>query len=78
MNDTRNIAVGGHDDLLSPEQAAQVLRKSLSTLSRWRAEKKGPAYIKNGGTIEYRRSDLENYRLRQLRLVPQAPLAVAR
>jgi Helix-turn-helix domain len=78
MNDTRNIAVGGHDDLLSPEQAAEALRKSLSTLSRWRAEKKGPPYIKNGGTIEYRRSDLENYRLRQLRLAPPTLLTLAR
>jgi Helix-turn-helix domain len=78
MNDTRNSTVGGRDDLLSPEQASEVLRKSLSTLSRWRAEKKGPPYIKNGGTIEYRRSDLENYRLRQLRPAPQTLLALAR
>jgi hypothetical protein len=59
-----------YDDLLSPEQAAEILNKSPSTLSRWRAEKIGPAFIKNGGTVEYRRSDLEDYRLRCRKLVP--------
>jgi hypothetical protein len=74
----REPALAGYDDLLSPEQAAEILRKSTSTLSRWRTEKIGPPYIKNGGTIEYRRSDLEDYRLRQRRLIPETALALAR
>jgi Helix-turn-helix domain len=66
-----------YDDLLSPEQAAEILHKSTSTLSRWRAEKIGPAFIKNGGTIEYRRSDLEDYRLRCRKLAPALQSATA-
>jgi predicted site-specific integrase-resolvase len=77
MSDTRETALAGHDDLLSPEQAATILRKSTATLSRWRTAGLGPPYIKNGGSIEYRRSDLEDYRLRHRRLVPATTFAVA-
>jgi hypothetical protein len=79
MSDMREPALAGDDDdLLSPEQAAEILDKSPSTLSRWRSEKIGPPYIKNGGTIEYRRGDLKDYRLRQRRLVPERAPVLAR
>jgi predicted site-specific integrase-resolvase len=71
MTHEREIAhAKAHDDLLTPNQAAEILRKSPATLSRWRTEGIGPSYIKNGGAVEYRRSDLEEYRLRQRRLLP--------
>ena len=76
MTNTRDTALAG-PNLLSPEQAAKILRKSPSTLSRWRAEKIGPTFIRNGGTIEYLLSDLEEYRLRQRRLVPRQALLSA-
>jgi predicted site-specific integrase-resolvase len=78
MSDTREIAPGGAPaDLLTPDQAAEILRKSLGTLSRWRTHGIGPSYIKNGGTVEYRRSDLEEYRERQRRLVPAQAVSLA-
>jgi hypothetical protein len=33
-------------------------KKSLRTLQRWRAEGYGPAYLRIGGTIFYRLSDV--------------------
>jgi predicted site-specific integrase-resolvase len=79
MNDTREIAPGGApDDLLTPEQAAEILRKSPATLSRWRTDGIGPSYIKNGGAVEYRRCDLEEYRERQRRLIPAQAISLAR
>jgi hypothetical protein len=71
MSEQRETALAGRDDLLSPEQAAEILRKSPSTLSRWRAQGIGPPFVRNGGTIEYFRSDLEDYRLRHRQLVPE-------
>ena len=78
MSDTRELAPAmAPDDLLTPEQAAKILRKSPATLSRWRTDGIGPSYIKNGGAVEYRRSDLEEYRLRQRRLAPSQALLSA-
>lgn len=71
MSDQSKSANALHDELLSPQQAAEILRKSPSTLKKWRAQRMGPPYIQNGGTIEYLLSDLEDYRLRFRRLVPK-------
>jgi hypothetical protein len=55
------------DETISNGQAAKILKKSLSTLARWRSLGIGPAYIKNGGTVEYRPHDLNAYRLSRRR-----------
>lgn len=55
-----------------PERAAaDYLNKSLPTLRRWRWQRIGPPWIKNGQAVEYLKSDLDAYRLSN-RVVPRA------
>lgn len=49
------------DPLLSEVQAAAYRGLSPKTLRNERALGKGPRYIRQGGHIAYRRSDLERY-----------------
>ena len=48
-------------DLLTPAEAAKVLRVSPATLPRWRWSGDGPDFVRIGRSIRYRRCDLENY-----------------
>lgn len=47
--------------LLTPIQAADILGIPVSTLARWRNEKKELPYVKVGRVVRYRRVDLENW-----------------
>lgn len=53
------------DRLLSPDEAAEYLGVSLSTLSNWRVLRRGPAYTKLGSSgrspVRYRESALAAY-----------------
>lgn len=53
------------DVLVSPlrdsREIAAFLRVSESTLSRWRAEKKGPPFIRMGGVTRYRIEQVEQW-----------------
>ncbi|MBG0716499.1 helix-turn-helix domain-containing protein [Microbacterium sp. 2C] len=53
------------DVLVSPlrdsREIAAFLRVSESTLSRWRAEKKGPPFIRIGGVTRYRIEQVERW-----------------
>ena len=53
------------DVLVSPlrdsREIAAFLRVSESTLSRWRAEKKGPPFIRIGGVTRYRYEQVEHW-----------------
>ena len=53
------------DALVSPlrdsREIAAFLRVSESTLSRWRAEKKGPPFIRIGGVTRYRIEQVEQW-----------------
>jgi len=49
------------EPLLTPKEAAERLRSSVPTLARWRVNGNGPAYVKNGGRVFYRDSDLESF-----------------
>lgn len=53
------------DVLVSPlrdsREIAAFLRVSESTLSRWRAEKKGPPFIQIGGVTRYRIERVEQW-----------------
>lgn len=49
------------EPLLSEPQAAKILNVSIRTLQAWRCADKGPAFIRVGRAIRYRRSDLELY-----------------
>lgn len=47
--------------LLDNEAAARFLGVSETTLPRWRWAGTGPAYLKVGRSVRYRRADLEAY-----------------
>lgn len=47
---------------LPERDAARYLRKSLSTLRRWRWMRTGPAWTKCGKAVEYLLSDLDAFR----------------
>lgn len=51
--------VGLHGDLLTPAEAAQIMRASEKTLAQWRSQRKGPPFVKMSGRIHYLRSDIE-------------------
>jgi hypothetical protein len=58
---------------LHQEDLARRWRLSSRTLERWRWLQQGPAYLKVGGRVVYRLSDVEAYEGAQLhRLVPAA------
>jgi predicted site-specific integrase-resolvase len=52
-------------DLITPEQAAERLSVSISRLTLWRTEGKGPAYVRISesptGRIRYRPEDIDAY-----------------
>jgi Helix-turn-helix domain len=57
-----NFEVGKREPmLLTPEEAAEVLKRPVGTISRWRAEGVGPRYFKVGGRIRYDLGDLLAY-----------------
>jgi hypothetical protein len=56
---------------LPEREAAAYLNKSLATLRRWRWQRIGPPWIKNGAAVEYLKADLDSYRLKN-RVVPRA------
>jgi excisionase family DNA binding protein len=43
---------------LSEKEAAAYLAVSLSTIRRWRRNKKGPVFFRFGGILRYSRSEL--------------------
>jgi predicted DNA-binding transcriptional regulator AlpA len=57
------------NDIISPEDTALLLGKSARTLERWRSECVGPAYVRIGGTVGYRRKDIEAF-IRASRVEP--------
>lgn len=59
------------DVLLTPEEAAEVLRLPVRQLQTWRYLGVGPPYIKVGRAVRYARSDLNAWLLTQ-RVEPEA------
>jgi hypothetical protein len=49
------------DELKDPKQAAAHIRSTESTLANWRCAGRGPKYIKLGGKVLYRRTDLDAF-----------------
>jgi hypothetical protein len=52
-----------HEEFAGIEEAAQILRRRPSTLQAWRNQRRGPAWIKEGKAVWYRRSKLREYLL---------------
>lgn len=51
-------ATGGRQ-YLTEAQAAEYLGQKPNTLRNWRAQKRGPAYIKGAKSVLYARADLD-------------------
>jgi hypothetical protein len=49
------------EPLLTPEQAASILRQQKNTLAAWRHYGRGPRYYKLGRFVGYKTSDLKDY-----------------
>jgi hypothetical protein len=47
-----------HEALLTEVDAADFLRMSMRTLQAWRCRGQGPAFVRAGRAIRYRRADL--------------------
>jgi len=45
-------------ELIPSDETAEILRVKTATLPSWRCQKKGPAYVKVGRAVFYRRSDV--------------------
>lgn len=72
MARTTPPALGDDEDLLLPEEVAEMLRVPLSTLTYWRyrrrkdGSKQGPAWIKiEAGRVRYYRGDVRAYLKKQ-------------
>ncbi len=57
IGDDRDVST----DMLTTAEAARHLGLAFSTLNKWRVYGTGPAFIKLGRAVRYRRSDLEAY-----------------
>jgi excisionase family DNA binding protein len=47
------------EHLISVEEVARILDVSTSTLYQWRVRRKGPPSYSIGGSVKYRRSEVE-------------------
>jgi len=47
--------------MLTEKQVATMLSITQQTLRNWRQQGKGPKYVKVGGSIRYRYTDVELY-----------------
>lgn len=47
--------------LLTTTEAAKTLRLTKATLEAWRCRGGGPAFVKFGRAVRYRREDLEKF-----------------
>jgi excisionase family DNA binding protein len=47
------------DALLTEDEAAESLRISVRTLQAWRLKAAGPAFVRVGRAIRYRRGDIK-------------------
>jgi len=47
--------------MLTEKQVAAMLNINPATLNNWRQQGKGPKYVKVGGSIRYRYTDVELY-----------------
>jgi len=65
LNTQRDVADPLDDELADPHEAAEVLGVSYKTLEYWRAQGRGPDYIKHGSArnaaIRYRVGDLRRW-----------------
>jgi predicted DNA-binding transcriptional regulator AlpA len=56
-----NGANTAEDGLLNENQTAKLLGIRPQTAALWRVQKRGPAWVKMGRRIRYRRADIDTY-----------------
>lgn len=56
MSATQNISV---EPLLNERQVAEITGMSVRSLQTWRLRGGGPAYVKLGTAVRYRRGDID-------------------
>lgn len=59
--------------LYTTPEAAAFLRETDRTLALWRAQRRGPRYVKQGKRVTYRREDLDAWVLSSIRLPRETP-----
>ncbi len=47
---------------LDPEKVAELLKKTPASLAQWRHLKRGPKYYKIGRKVQYKQSDVDDFR----------------
>lgn len=57
--------------LMTPSDAGAYLGLAENTLKRWRCQRVGPAYVKSGRLVYYRKDDLDAF-LERNRIDPQS------
>jgi excisionase family DNA binding protein len=50
-----------NESLVTEDEAASLLRVSLTSVRRWRRDGRGPVYRKIGRSVRYRREDLADF-----------------
>jgi len=55
------VAKASLNDLLKPEEVANLTGLSLETLAQWRSQKRGIPYLKVGRAVRYDPVDVQAY-----------------
>jgi excisionase family DNA binding protein len=55
------MAKANLNDLLKPEEVANLTGLSIETLAQWRSQKRGIPYLKIGRAIRYDPADVQTY-----------------
>jgi hypothetical protein len=69
--DTRKAIMSRIPNLLTPEEAAEILNRPVGTINRWRTEGRGPRSLKIVGRVRYDLEDVLMY-IRQSSREPSA------
>ena len=62
-----------HERLLSPTDVAAVLGVPIATLANWRWARTGPAFLRVGRHVRYRRDDLNRWIATQVQVTDTPP-----
>lgn len=54
-------ASGDPEDLLTPDEVADWLQTKRETLATWRTQNRGPAFVKVGASVRYRRKAVRDF-----------------
>jgi predicted DNA-binding transcriptional regulator AlpA len=58
---TAEVELAGCPEIATPAQVAKLTGTTVGTLASWRWRGMGPAYVRMGRSIRYRREDVAAY-----------------